>query len=106
MHHVKTWSKVAVTLSLIAMLLVGLTAFTHNLLVAQRGNLFDFYPRYVGAQALLRGENPYSQEVTSRIQVGMFGGNLPADFDQQRFAYPAYTALLLLPFTVGVAPIK
>ena len=91
--------QVVVVLSLLAVLFAGLTAFTHNLLVVQRGNSFDFYPHYVAAQALLRGDNPYSQEVTAQIQIGMFGGELPPEFDQQRFSYPAYTALLLLPFT-------
>jgi hypothetical protein len=46
----------------------------------------------------LSGENPYSDEVTTRIQEGMFGQQLRPQEDQQRFAYSALITWLLLPF--------
>jgi hypothetical protein len=63
----------------------------------ERGNKFDIYPRYVGAQAVWAGESPYTQAVTERIQMGMYGRLQPPDADQQRFAHPAYSAVLLAP---------
>jgi hypothetical protein len=71
---------------------------SYFLLVVPRQRRFDFYPRWVGARAVLAGENPYSQEVTWRIQEGMFGRRLESWEDQQRFAYPATIAWFLLPF--------
>lgn len=78
-------------------LLVTISAFSHEAIVSVRGNRFDFFPRWVGAQAYWRGESPYSPQVTSEIQRGMFGAELPPDLDQQNFAYPAYTAILVTP---------
>jgi hypothetical protein len=86
--------------------LILLTFFTYVALfilallviIPPRGNTFDFYPRYVGARAIFAGESPYSRDVTRRIQQGMYGDTLPADADQQRFAYPAYAGILLAPF--------
>lgn len=74
-----------------------LYAFSANSLLAERGYRFDIYPRYVGAQAVWAGESPYAQAVTERIQMGMYGRVLPPDADQQRFAHPAYSAVLLAP---------
>ena len=70
-------------------------------LTTVRGNRFDFYPRYVGGQAVWSGESPYSRAVTERIQTGMFGSLLPESADQYRFAYPAYTAWLIAPFLLA-----
>jgi hypothetical protein len=68
-----------------------------------RGNLSDLYPRWLGAQELLRhGRNPYSPEITREIQQGYYGRPLdparPNDpKDQQGFAYPVYVVFLLAP---------
>ncbi len=68
-----------------------------------RGNLSDLYPRWLGTrELLLHHRNPYSREVTLEIQEGYYGRVLdparPQDpTDQQAFAYPVYTALLLAP---------
>lgn len=93
---------------LLAGLWVLLAASSYVLLAIPRGQRFDFYPRWVGARAALAGESPYSEEVTWRIQEGMFGRRLEPWEDQQRFAYPAYVAwtllpLWLLPFPVSVS---
>lgn len=68
-----------------------------------RGNLSDFYPRWLGArELLLRHRDPYSAEITREIQAGYYGRPLdstrPHDpTDQQGFAYPVYVAFLLAP---------
>jgi Glycosyltransferase family 87 len=69
-----------------------------------RGNLSDLYPRWVGArELLLYGHDPYSPEVTRKIQMGYYGRPLdPARSsdpgDEQRFAYPLYVIFVLAPF--------
>ena len=68
-----------------------------------RGNLSDLYPRWLGArELLLRGRDPYSDQITREIQEGYYGRPLdptrPHDpTDQQGFAYPVYVAFLLAP---------
>ncbi|MBI4790880.1 MAG: DUF2029 domain-containing protein, partial [Chloroflexi bacterium] len=58
----------------------------------------DFYSRWAGARALfLRGENPYSAQVTREIQIGMYGRLARSDEDQVAFAYPLYTAFVAAP---------
>jgi hypothetical protein len=72
-----------------------------------RGNLSDLYPRWLGSrELLLHGRNPYSPDVTGKIQEGYYGRRLdpkrPEDpKDQQAFAYPVYVVVLLAP-TVGL----
>jgi hypothetical protein len=68
-----------------------------------RGNLSDFYPRWLGAhELLLHQRNPYSDEVALEIQKGYYGRALdpsrPGDpRDRQGFAYPIYVVFLLAP---------
>jgi hypothetical protein len=85
-------------MGLVIALWVLLSAASYWLLVLPRQHRFDFYPRWVGSRAVLAGENPYTQEVTWRIQEGMFGRRLEPGEDQQRFAYLATVAWILLPF--------
>lgn len=75
-----------------------LTAASYLLVVIPSMNRFDFYPRWVGSRAALLGENPYSDQVTWRIQEGEFGRRLETWEDQQRFAYFPFVIWLLLPF--------
>lgn len=77
---------------------VLISVLSYFLVAVPNQNRFDFYPRWVGARAVLAGKNPYAQEVTWRIQEGMFGQRLNANEDQHRFAYPATIAWILLPF--------
>ncbi len=69
-----------------------------------RGNLSDLYPRWLGArELLLHGRDPYSPEITRRIQAGYYGRVLdphrPNDpKDQAAFAYPVYVVFILSPF--------
>lgn len=68
-----------------------------------RGNLSDLYPRWLGArELLLRGRDPYSDDVTREIQTGYYGrpidNSRPNDpKDQQAFAYPLYVVFVLAP---------
>jgi len=67
------------------------------------GNNSDLYPRWLGArESLLRGRDPYSQEMTREMQAGFYGRPLdpknPSDpKDQVAFAYPLYVIFLLAP---------
>src|SRR5215813_1918631 len=63
----------------------------------------DFYPRWEGMRAmLLRHENPYSEDVSERIQRGYYGRIRARGehLDPQRFAYPAHLTVLLAPLAV------
>ena len=68
-----------------------------------RGNLSDLYPLWLGSrELLLRGRNPYSSDLTRKIQAGYYGRPLEAarandPKNQQAFAYPVYVAFLLAP---------
>ncbi len=68
-----------------------------------RGNLSDFYARWLGArELLLHGRDPYSPPLTREIQLGYYGRTLDASrpgdpMDQQAFAYPAYVVFFLAP---------
>jgi len=69
----------------------------------------DFYPIWLTGRGLLHtGINPYTQDMTREIQIGLYGRVMdparPADppTDFRAFAYPLYTDLLaapLLPFS-------
>jgi hypothetical protein len=86
-------------LGVCVLVLLGVFSFaSYQVFVSVRGGRFDFTPHYVGASAFWRGETPYTPEVTARIQVAMWGYTLPPEgIDQQRYAYPAYSALLVAP---------
>jgi hypothetical protein len=65
----------------------------------------DFFPVWVGAGEVLHGHDPYGEEVSQRIQLRMYGRTLTRyelehGKDQHRFAYPAYTAFIVAPFTL------
>ena len=66
----------------------------------------DLYPRWLGAQELLlHGANPYSAEVSHKIQTAFYGQPIEQRYDksqfeiidEQRFAYPVYVVFLLAP---------
>lgn len=64
----------------------------------------DFYPIWLtGREVFFHGRNPYTQEMTREIQMGLFGRPMdprrptdpPTDF--RAFSYPLYADLLALP---------
>ena len=57
----------------------------------------DLYTRWVGGNALIRGDNPYSSEVTLESQMGIYGRPAFPGEDQVAFAYPPHSNFLLLP---------
>ena len=64
----------------------------------------DFYPIWLtGREVLLHGSNPYTPEMTRKIQIGLFGRPMdphrPADppLDFRAFSYPLYADLLAAP---------
>jgi hypothetical protein len=65
----------------------------------------DFFPVWFGARAVLHGHDPYSEEISKRIQLWIYRRRL-TDYelqhgrDQHRFAYPAYVAFVLAPLTL------
>jgi hypothetical protein len=61
----------------------------------------DFYSRWAGGRAfLIDGLNPYSDEVTHKIQLGMYGHLAEEGADQVAFAYPLYTIYLFFPLSL------
>ena len=59
----------------------------------------DFVPFWVGVQEMLRGFNPYTPEVTLKIQDVIYGG--PAGtYDPMMFVYPAWIFILFVPFSL------
>jgi hypothetical protein len=64
----------------------------------------DFYPVWLTSREWIReGDDPYSAEMTLKIQKGLFGrpldSQIPTDpvTDYRTFAYPAFTDLLFWP---------
>jgi hypothetical protein len=71
---------------------------TYAFFTSQHPGANDFYPKWVGGRALFReGLNPYSEEVTLRIQQGMYGRPARPDEDQAAFIYPLYSLLFFSP---------
>lgn len=70
----------------------------YNGLTVRAPGANDFYSRWMGARALvLRGQNPYAEEVTREIQLGMYGRLAHPTEDQVAFAYPLYAAYVAAP---------
>jgi len=64
----------------------------------------DFYPIWLtGRELLFHGRNPYTQEMTRDIQIGLFGRPMdphrPTDWpvEYRAFSYPLYVDLLAAP---------
>lgn len=94
------WKTVAILLLLLSFVILDSLAL-YRIWVREQGNAFDLYQRWLGARAMLfHGQNPYSQEVTREIQLGMYGRLAREGEDQQAFAYPAYVAFIILFFVV------
>lgn len=71
----------------------------------------DFYQVWLSSQELLRHRrDPYSEEMTREIQIGLYGRPLdpsrPGDpIDRRVFPYPAFVDLLFLPSAEVLFPI-
>src|ERR1700687_8617 len=63
------------------------------------GDLGDLYPRWYGTrQLILFGRSPYDRGVSEELQLVYYGHTVvDGRQDEQRFAYPIYACLFLLP---------
>lgn len=99
------WKTAAVLLLLLSFVILYSLAI-YQVWVREQGNAFDLYQRWLGARAMLfHGQNPYSEEVTREIQLGMYGRLAREGEDQQGFAYPAYVAFVILFFVMLPFPV-
>jgi hypothetical protein len=84
-------------LALVSLFSLGVYV-TYSAFTSQNPGANDFYSRWVGGCALLReGMNPYSENVTLRIQEGMYGRPALPGEDQVAFAYPLYSLIFFFP---------
>jgi hypothetical protein len=81
-------------------LLVLLALIVYQLLVVPRGKAFDFFTIWFGVRNIWQRQDPYNWSTTQSIQREMFGKVLPAEKNQQGFAYPLYIAWILGPFAL------
>ena len=71
---------------------------THAAFTSRVPGANDFLPRWEGARSFwIDGLNPYSDEVTRRIQIRIYGRPARADEDLVEFVYPFYTVFTLWP---------
>jgi len=61
----------------------------------------DLYPRWVGTQAVLRGESPYSQATRQQIWLEIYGSTDTPDGNVFGFYYPPAITTLLMPFVLS-----
>ncbi len=65
-----------------------------------KGHPGDIYQRWLGSrELLLNGRNPYGEEVTEEIQIGLNGHKYDPRRDEaeQHFYYPVYVVFLMAP---------
>ena len=65
-----------------------------------KGHPGDTYQRWLGSrELLLNGRNPYGEEVTEEIQIGVSGHKYDSRRDafEQHFYYPVYVVFLMAP---------
>jgi len=58
----------------------------------------DLYPRWVGSEAVLNGQSPYSLETRRHIWQAIYGSTSQPDGNPFGFYYPPSIATLLIPF--------
>jgi len=63
----------------------------------------DFIPYWIGVREMLKGVNPYTPEVTLKIQETLYGGPAGA-YDPMMFVYPGWLFVLILP--LALIPLK
>jgi hypothetical protein len=70
----------------------------------------DFYPIWLASGELFHGRDPYSPELTPRIEIGLYGRALDrrtpgdAQVNMRAFAYPLYTIFLFAPWAAFSFP--
>jgi hypothetical protein len=84
----------------LALALAALALCVMSNLVGHIGPMGDLYSPWYGTRIMvLHHSNPYAEEVGQHIQIVYYDHILSPEEhkDEQRFAYPAYTAVLLAP---------
>ncbi len=85
-------------LVIVPFILAGQSWFTYRYFTSRYPGGNDFYPRWAAGCAILwTGENPYSEAVTRRTQIGLLGHPARPGEDQAAYAYPLYTLILYWP---------
>jgi hypothetical protein len=109
-RFLKTWGRRLSTVVVSLVLLLGLGLAVHQVFVRWQGTRYDFYPRWVGVQAMFReGLDPYGEEVALRSQIGIYGrpARLQDGESQHHFLYPAFIAFTIphfwLPYPLAVS---
>ena len=88
-----------VTLVVLFLLLAAAQSWaTYSCFTSQHPGANDFYSRWANGCALVwSGENPYSEEVTLRTQIGMHGRPAQEGEDLAAYSYPLYALFLFWP---------
>jgi hypothetical protein len=90
--------RVLVFAVVIGLVLIGMVILTHNNLTVLYPGHNDFMSRWEGARSYwVDGLNPYGDEASLNIQERIYGRAVVDDEDPGFFAYPFYTAFLVLP---------
>jgi hypothetical protein len=66
----------------------------------------DLYPRWVGTQAVLQHESPYSQETRQKIWLAIYGSTEVPDGNFFGFYYPPAITTVLMPFVLLGIPVQ
>jgi hypothetical protein len=79
-------------------LVTGQSWATYHLFTSRFPGGNDFYARWANGCALVwTGENPYSDAVTRRTQIGMFGRSARPGEDLAAYSYPLYAFVFFWP---------
>lgn len=79
-------------------LVTGQSWATYRLFTSHFPGGNDFYSRWANGCALIwTGENPYSDEVTLRTQIGMYGRPAQPGEDLAAYSYPLYALFFFWP---------
>jgi hypothetical protein len=88
------WSVFFVVLAIVAVVA------TRTYFTAPYPGMNDFFSRWEGARSYwVAGLNPYGDDASLNIQVGIYGRPVTELEDPGYFAYPFYTTFLLLPIS-------
>lgn len=94
----RRWPKWILVALLVLSILVGQTWATYRFFTSKSPGGNDFYARWANGCALIwSGENPYSDEVTLRTQIGMHGRPARPGEDLAAYSYPLYTLFFFWP---------
>jgi hypothetical protein len=98
-----TTKQTAVLIGVFCVLFSALVS-SYFIVFTSKGNfvIWDFQPTRVAARELLRGRDPYSDQVTEIIQREAYGRLPTGEEDVHAFAYPIFLAYLAIPF--GLLP--